>query len=329
MSFGFAELHGGGTRVRIVPALGGKIASLEALGRQWLWVNDAAPQRDPVDGAPYVETADTGGYDECFPTVSACHLPSGVRRFGGLSLPDHGELWAQRAEVAVETSAAGQRAVCTWEGRRLPYTFTRTVQVTDLGAVVIRYGLRNTGADPLPFIWSAHPLLPLTASTRLDLPIGARVRVWAHHGDALRGLASEFRWPHARLERRIADLSQPDSLGRHFACKLFLEMPPGSGVVAVEEGEVRLEVAFDERAVPNLGLWLNKRDWSPFARGKRHANLAFEPCIGAPDSLAEALGAWQSAHWLAPGETRAWTLTWRATLVTRNLASRQASAAGA
>lgn len=303
--------------MRIVPALGGKIASLEAAGRQWLWINDAASDREPQDGAAYVETSDAGGYDECFPTVAACNLPSGVQRFGGLALPDHGELWAQRADVAVETSPAGQRATCTWHGRRLPYVFSRVVQVNNAGAVVMRYGVRNTGSDPLPFVWSAHPLLPLTESTRLDLPVGARVRVWAHRGDALRGLSSEFRWPHARLERRIADLSMPDQLGRHFACKMYLDVPPGSGVIAIEEDDARLEVAFDESVVPNLGLWLNKREWSPFRRGKRYANIGFEPCIGVPDSLTDALGAWQGAHWLPAGETREWTLTWRAVVVKR------------
>ena len=96
MTFGFIELQGGATRVRIVPALGGRIVSLVALGREWLWTNEALPAREPADGASYGETGDSGGYDECFPTVAACNIPNGVARFGGLALPDHGELWAQR-----------------------------------------------------------------------------------------------------------------------------------------------------------------------------------------------------------------------------------------
>jgi galactose mutarotase-like enzyme len=317
MPYGFAELQGGGTRVRIVPALGGKLASLEALGREWLWASDGDQQPERIDGSAYAETGDTGGYDECFPTIAPCNIPSTVRRFGGLALPDHGELWAQRADVAVETRSDGQRVACTWEGRRLPYVFTRVVQVTGTGAVVMRYAVKNTGADPLPFIWSARPALPMTPATRLDLPVGARVRVWSFQGEALRGLAPEFRWPHARLERRIADLSQPDLVGRHYSCKLFLELPPGAGVVAVEEGAVRLEVEFDERSVPNLGLLLNKRERSAFSRVKPDHHLALEPCIGAPDSLADALGPWQAAHWLEAGETREWMLTWRAVPVGR------------
>jgi galactose mutarotase-like enzyme len=311
MTFGFAELHGGGTRVQIVPALGGKIVSLVALGREWLWTSDVIQPRDPVDGASYAETGDTGGYDECFPTVAACQLPIGVAGYGGLTLPDHGELWTQRAIVDVETHADGQRAVCRWTGRRMPYQFTRSVQVTPTGAVVMEYSAANMGRSPLPFVWSAHPVFPLSPTTRLDLPGGARVRVCAQYGDALRGMASEFRWPHVRLEKRIADLTTPDELARHYACKLFLDVPVGTTMVGIEEGDARLEVTFDEHQVPHLGLWLNKRQWTPFPRGKPYLNLALEPCIGAPDSLADALGEWRGAQWLASGETRSWTLVWR------------------
>jgi hypothetical protein len=109
------------------------------------------------------------------------------------------------------------------------------------------------------------------------------------------------------------DFSQPNAVARAYACKLFLDMPVGRA--AIEEGGARLEVTFDTRQVPNFGLWLNKRGWTPFAKGQPYLNLAFEPCIGAPDTLSDALGAWQSAHWLAPAERREWTLTWRASRV--------------
>ena len=87
----------------------------------------------------------------------------------------------------------------------------------------------------------------------------------------------------------------------------------GAGRAAVEEANARLEVSFDTANVTHFGLWLNRGGWSPFARGKGYHNLAFEPCIGAPDSLTEALGQWRSASWLEPGQTREWSLTWRGT----------------
>src|SRR6476620_11144729 len=83
------------------------------------------------------------------------------------------------------------------------------------------------------------------------------------------------------------------------------------GRAAVIENGLRLEVAFKVDDVPNLGLWINRGGWTPLKR-KPTSNLAFQPCIGAPDTLEEALGAWKSAHWLDAGKSRRWLLRWRA-----------------
>ena len=308
-SFGFAELRAGGSRVTIYPELGGKIGALELGGRQWLWTSDVIPYRTPVDGASYVETADSGGYDECFPTVGACTLPGGMSAFGGLRLPDHGELWSQRPTLEIRTQNGGQSATCIWQGRRMPYRFTREVIVAASGEVVMRYAATNLGDARLPFLWSAHPLLPLTEHTRLTMPAHARVRVYAEHGIDLFGTGAEHFWPRLQGHKGNVDLTHPESAGRKYACKLFFDMP--IGIATVEEGASRLDVEFDVKQVPNFGLWINKAGWTPFERGKPYRNLAFEPCIGAPDTLDLALGAWRSAAWLEVGATREWTVTWK------------------
>jgi hypothetical protein len=84
------------------------------------------------------------------------------------------------------------------------------------------------------------------------------------------------------------------------------------GRAAVIEDGLRLEVMFKVDEVPNFGLWINRGAWTPLKRGKPYTHLSFEPCIGAPDTLEEALGAWKSAHWLEAGATRHWSLRWRA-----------------
>jgi galactose mutarotase-like enzyme len=309
-SFGSAELRVGDTRVVIIPALGGKIASLHMAGREWLWRSDVIPFQAPLDGASFVETADSGGYDECFPTVGACMVPTRIAHYGGVSLPDHGELWAQPTTFSLETRPDGMYAACGWLGRRMSYRFERAVFVDSADAVEMRYAVVNAGPARLPFIWSAHPLLHFTSDTRLILPDGARTRVWAQHGIDLGGCGAERRWPLVPGAGKQLDFSQPGAVARAYACKLFLDMPVGRA--AIEQGGARLEVTFDTRQVPNFGLWLNKRGWTPFAKRQPYLNLGFEPCIGAPDTLSEALGTWQGAHWLAPGERREWTLTWRA-----------------
>lgn len=307
--FGFAELQGGGARVVIVPALGGKIAAMQLAGREWLWTNPSLHFREPVDGTSYVETADSGGFDECFPTVGPCTLPGAAGGWRGLELPDHGELWAQRPTIEIQTDAAGHAATCRWRGRRMPYEFTRTVRVTPAGEVVMHYTVVNQGDDRIPYLWSSHPLLPLNPETRIVVPDRTPMLVAAEHGIRLGGPGAEHRWPHVRLEKSIVDFSRPHSVGRRFACKLFLRLD--EGLAAVEEAGARLEVRFDPARVPMLGLWINNRGWSGAKRVSPYTNLAFEPCSGAPDSLAEAIGTWNAARWLEPGEQSGWTLTWR------------------
>src|SRR5689334_4133149 len=246
--FGFAELRGGGSRVVIVPALGGKIAQLEMGGRQWLWTSDVIPYGVPDEHASYVETADSGGYDECFPTVGPCKVPTWVRGFGGVQLPDHGELWSQAPTIDVRTSPNGQRATTTWTGRLMPYRLTREVRVAPGGEVDIEYEATNTGADRIPFIWSSHPLFPLTSATRIDLPAATRFHVYAQHEIAVGVGATDLRWPMARSSGRLLDLSNPAAVAKRYACKLFLEMREGRAAL-IEDG-VRLEVSFRIDEVP-------------------------------------------------------------------------------
>jgi galactose mutarotase-like enzyme len=308
--FGFVELRGGDSRVIIVPALGGKIAKLELGGRQWLWTSDVTPYTVPDDNASYAETADTGGYDECFPTVAACKVPTWVRTFGGAQLPDHGELWAQAPTIDVRTSPDGQSATTTWMGRRMPYRLTREVRVRPTGEVECEYEAMNTGTDRIPFIWAGQVVLPLTSQTRLDLPLATRLHVYTQHEIALGVGATDLRWPMLRSQGKLMDLSHPAAVAKRYACKVFLEMREGRAAI-IEDGH-RLELSFQVDEVPNVGLWINRGAWTPFKRGKPYHNLALSPSIGAPDTLEEALGAWKSAQWLDPGKPRRWALRWRA-----------------
>ena len=62
----------------------------------------------------------------------------------------------------------------------------------------------------------------------------------------------------------------------------------------------------------NHGGWnpLPRTSWLPWRKPAAYRNLGFEPAIGAPDTLTDALGAWERAHWLEAGESRLWTITW-------------------
>lgn len=309
-SFGTAELRAGSTKAVIVPSLGGKIISLEFAGREWLWGGDLAGRSAPVDGAAYDDRVDGGGYDELFPNIAPCTLPSHVTRYGGLSLPDHGELWSQPATFTLETRPEGMFATTGWQGRRMPYRFVRDVFVGNSGAVEMRYAVSNDGDVRLPFVWSAQAMLPLGKSTRLVLPEGSRARVWSQEGVELGGQGAYVRWPRAIVGGKVVDLSRPDELARAYSCRIYFD--PAVGRAAVEEDGARLEVSFDLERVSHVAVTFSKPGWSPFGKRRSARIITLAPSIGSPDSLSEALGAWRDAAWLEPGETREWQLTWRA-----------------
>ena len=302
--FGFAELKAGATRVVVVPALGGKIVSLEIGGREWLWRSRARASR-PADGASYESVGDTGGIDECFPTVAPCVLPSAVARYGGLALPDHGELWSQPSTFALETRDDGMYASCAWEGRRMAYRFVRGISVRAAAPVELRYQLTNDGRVPLPFVWASRAVFPLDKDTRIVLADGTRARVWSARGIEL-GIGAEMRWPRAVARGRMIDLSSPDAAGRAYSCTAYVDASRAS----VEQGGTRLEAVLDGAVQPSMSVAIEKPGWSAFRRAA--PRVAIAPSIGAPASLAEALGSWHGAAWVDAGATLEWTVTWRA-----------------
>ncbi len=91
--------------------------------------------------------------------------------------------------------------------------------------------------------------------------------------------------------------------------------------MALEEDGARLEMHVDGAKIPRVGIWINRGGWTPFEQSRslvpsflrrRHeySNLSLQPCIGAPDALSEALGAWDSAHWVEPGASATWNMVW-------------------
>jgi hypothetical protein len=139
----------------------------------------------------------------------------------------------------------------------------------------------------------------------------------------LGGAGAEHQWPRLRVNGTLVDLSRPAALKQDFACKLFVELPRTEVVVALEEAGARLEMHLHGRQVPRVGLWINRRGWRPFMPSRSAlppflrkkaapcSALALAPCLGAPDTLSDALGAWDAAHWLEPGATARWSMWWR------------------
>jgi galactose mutarotase-like enzyme len=288
-----------------VPALGMKLTNLRRLnGREWLWRSDQIPLAPARPGASYIETADSGGWDECFPTVGPCPIPGSPS--GGPELPDHGELWSAAWTSSVYDSAGGTTLAGHASGAVFPYEFHRQVVLDpDEPLVRFQYRLRHTGEVPFPWIWSSHPLWNVRPGTVLSLPGIHQVKIAAVHGRA--------GWREEQIVDWPGDLGGPDGQftfpsDDSWAAKLFGDTQGNGHMVLTDprRGE-RLEIAAQPAEVPQVGIWINCRGWAPPGRTPYY-NLALEPCIGAPDRLDLAVTRWRTAETLHPGEERRWSL---------------------
>jgi galactose mutarotase-like enzyme len=280
--------------VVVVPALGMKLTNLRRLcGREWLWRNEQIPLRLPKSGASYVETADSGGWDECFPTVG----PS-------FDLPDHGELWSGDWTSSIYEHAGGTTLAGSVVGRARAYEFHRELTLDPAEpAVRLRYRLRHTGGETFPWIWSAHPLLNVQPGSTLTLPSVSQVKLDAVHGRADLGRGDTVSWAGAIGGEQTRFLF-PEQGG--WALKAFADVGSSGTMILTDprQGE-RLEIVVRPDEVPQVGLWINCRGWAPPGKTPYY-NLALEPCLGAPDRLEDALHEWGTAQLLRPGEERTW-----------------------
>ena len=288
-----------------VPALGMKLTNLRRLnGREWLWRSDQIPLKLPAAGASYVDTADSGGWDECFPTVGPCPVPGAPP--GTPHLPDHGELWSASWTSSVYDHAEGTTLAGSVSGLVFPYEFHRQVSVhPHEPRVSLRYHVRNTGDTSFPWIWSSHPLLNVQPGSELNLPGVTQVKVSAVHGRDDLNENDVVSWP-GGISGNADRFTFPSNGG--WAMKIFGDLGPDARMVLTDprKGE-RLELAVRRDEVPQVGVWINCGGWAPRGRTP-YSNLALEPCIGAPDRLDLAVREWHTAQTLAPGEERTWTV---------------------
>ncbi len=307
---GFRVVHidTGVLSLTIMPELGGKISSLrdERSGREWLWRNGRMPHKRVPSGVSYVEQADTGGWDECFPTVAPCAYPSPP--WAGTPLPDHGELWAQAAELAVEERANEVTLRTQWHGVMLPYSFER-VMTLGIGAARVRfeYTLTSTADAPLQWIWSAHPLLAIEPGMQLRLPPAARFHAWSTVPPDLLGQEDDLSFPiTVQTNGNVIDLATLPDASAGVALKLWSDpLSEGWATLRAYNGELRMH--WDVAQLPQVGFWLNAGAWAGDG-GAPYYNLGLEPCIGAQDSLAEAVTTRKLFQTLPPHETCRWWL---------------------
>jgi galactose mutarotase-like enzyme len=267
-------------RMVLLPDLGGKVISLvwKPRGREYLWRQPDRPLRLAGYGDAF-EDQDISGWDECFPTIGEADYPEAPWR--GVIVPDHGELWALPWRWV-----SHDQSITMWtHGVRFAYRFERTFAFGNDGRVDVEYAVENLTPYPFKALWSMHPFLAVTATTRVLLPPDVRVRVEVAKGSRLGTFLAEHPWPvtRDRLGERI-DLSLVGSRDDSFMAKLFTTpLEHGWAALYDEEDGDFLAFTFDPAAVPFVGLALMRGGWPE--TGAASYSVILEPCSGWPDRL--------------------------------------------
>jgi galactose mutarotase-like enzyme len=293
--------------VNVLPALGGKIASMRKNGIELL--------QQPL--LPYAlrsatmafEESDASGFDECLPSVAACEIatPSVMA-----SIPDHGEFWRLPCSVTLQTP---QEIHLTATGSSLPLRFDRKLRL-EPDSLRIEYRVENVGRDEIHYAWSAHPLFAVDPGDQILLPASVthvKVEGSAHHHLGSPGTVHS--WPTTRLASGVqTDLDKAGHVSDNIGDKLYAAAPP-EGWCAIERPSagLRINVEFDPALSPFLGLWLCYGGWPDKSVHKQYC-VALEPCTSPVDSLAAAIAAGQ-ARILAPGQCDFWWMRFVTTVV--------------
>lgn len=297
-------IQAGDCCITLMPALGGKIASLR-VGPDELLESPLHPYAPRTRTMPFSES-DASGWDECLPSVAECVLPTEA---GMASIPDHGDLWRVPWRVldATEDSAT-MRANCF----SLPLQITRSLILSESASgwqLQILYSLTNLGAYTVPWSWAAHPLFAADEGDRIVLPESVNtLRLEGSAANRLGVNGDTVAWPSATLPGGgQSNLSVAAGSESGFGDKLFagpLSLPGNWAALERKRLGLRLTVRFDPALTPYLGLWLCYGGW-PGGAGKQQVCVALEPATAPVDSLA-LRGPWSRA--LEPGETCTWPM---------------------
>jgi hypothetical protein len=305
---GFDALHGctGVIELTLIPELGGKISSLRdtRTGREWLWRHPRIEYKRVPYGSSYVALADTGGWDECFPSVSQCEYPS--EPWQGAAIQDHGELWSQIAEFELIEQTDNVILQTRWQGIALPYTFMRRIKLTaDSALVHVDYVVENKSDQPINYVWSIHPLLAIEPGMELILPPSARFNVGGSFPQGLVSLENRLEYPFAASGLNFPVLPET-SAGA--AIKIWSDpLPIEDGWTSLRANNGELKMRWDAALLPQIAVWMNFGALG-MDGGSPYYNLGLEPCIGAQDSLADAVTQYDLFASLPPRGKKTWWL---------------------
>ena len=266
--------------VRILPEFGGKIISLRSVRTGAEFVHPPLRQYAPVAPSDEFSAGDGGGFDECLPSVSPCEPIAGEP-----AIPDHGDLW----RVPWHVDSDDGEIVLHAESTSRPLRITRRAAL-EADTLILEYDLVNLTDEPHTWLWSAHPLLQVTAGDPIVLPKEIEQVDVEYSSPGIFVAGNPISWPvETSLSGAAINLDTMPERDGTTALKLFARTGR-SGWCALYRREFRqgLAVRFDPAALPFVGLWICAGAWPSVGTAKQYT-VAIEPTTSNSDSLEAAI----------------------------------------
>jgi galactose mutarotase-like enzyme len=285
--------------VEIIPDEGGRVSSLRSLrsGLEFLTQSRRSGRYPQAGLDTGFQDGPCAGIEECLPTVGA----SGPETEGGPA-PDHGDFW----QLPWQVLAASDKEIsisAVGFSRTLRFNKRLTLEGKTLR---IAYTVENMGSTAQSFLYACHPLFAVSRGDRVFLPNEIReLRLDYSKGDRLGISGSILSWPVTQAGLRLDVASGPEAgTAEMFYSSRLNETV--CGIYREVSGEV-LEVSFDSKRLPYLGLWLCYGGWPSDGEEPLQYAVALEPTTSPCNTLAKAQQT-NAAISLQPGETYEWEI---------------------
>ena len=283
--------------IGVIPSEGGRVASFRSR-RSGLELLTQSTRSGPYP-QPGLHTlfqrGPCAGIEECLPTVGPCPARDGYA-------PDHGDFWQLPLRVLTR---AGNHLQVSADGFSRTLRFTKDLTLEG-AALRIHYRVENTGPAAQSFLYACHPLFAISEGDRILLPPEVRDLTLQYSRLNRIGLpGSIIPWPVAPSGIRL-DLTERPETGN---AEMFYTARLNEGFCGIlrqATGEI-LEVSFDTRSLPFLGLWICYGGWPDQGEGPRQYAVALEPTTSACNTLAKAQEQ-GSAIELASGDAFEWQI---------------------
>jgi len=176
------------------------------------------------------------------------------------------------------------------------------------GSSVIQVEYEATSRDerPINFVWCIHPLLAIEPGMELLLPSTASFNVAGMFPEDLAPTQKSLQYPFPADGLDLPSLPQTDA---GVAIKLWSDPltsnDDGWATLRANNGEFKMR--WDVNEIPQIAAWLNLGAFG-MDGGSPYYNLGLEPCIGAQDSLNDAVNIYHLYATLPPLEKKNWRL---------------------